>query len=633
MAKRARLRRKAKLQAKKGEKLDAKAKAHRKGIKARHKAKVADAKRKRDEGDTSDESAADKGGSVQAAKRQKGKGGAVKGKPRPDKGKGKGKAVDNGNANSGSGSDGDSSSELSDLDSDFFNDLDAESDESDGEHDDSAMSEALRAIMDAVEELDGTIETHDRFLQGRQATDMWEALNTIPAGEEAAYHDEIRKRAELEDLLTDTAGEIVKVKAFVMKLPLEGFSWARVVVDEAQVIRNMDSSYTRTVRLCLAHAEAFHMATATPALNRISDVKSFGDLAAVVSKMDINLPNDIYWGYAADIYQPYGHFMMPKSVSSTEADEKAYRKRVEANRVLDDDTRIDKTIFGDPRYAHLDLRKYYEETGKRFWCLSSRAVSVVRLGRMEDAKMDVADSDAVYKAIMDCLLIKRSSQTPLATPDGVTHYPRDRMPGLIVRVEELGYADPTVAATVCATVTELLRSLYTIRAANDSAEILLNPAGTGEDGGDSDGAINMTILRALWMVSFHFASYRLMQQEDRTTLTRDEVLVEDIAQAMRMGKSTERKAFKDKAAAGGAPSLGAEHTNLLREQDVDGGLSYLFAMLCQDERVTIPSDRAGMGHFVMYESPILHRVVQHALKNKLDGERTLIVTNNPWMQQ
>jgi hypothetical protein len=41
---------------------------------------------------------------------------------------------------------------------------------------------------------------------------MWEALNTIPAGEEAAYHAEIRKRAELEDLLTDTTGEVPRGK-------------------------------------------------------------------------------------------------------------------------------------------------------------------------------------------------------------------------------------------------------------------------------------------------------------------------------------------------------------------------------------------------------------------------------------
>ncbi len=39
------------------------------------------------------------------------------------------------------------------------------------------------------------------------------------------------------------------------------------------------------------------------------------------------------------------------------------------------------------------------------------------------------------------------------------------------------------------------------------------------------------------------------------------------------------------------PSLGAEHTNFLRKQDVDGGIPYLFAMLCQDRCVTIPSDR------------------------------------------
>jgi len=55
-------------------------------------------------------------------------------------------------------------------------------------------------------------------------------------------------------------------------------------------------------------------------------------------------------------------------------------------------------------------------------------------------------------------------------------------------------------------------------------------------------------------------------------------------------------------------------------------------MLCQDPCVTIPSARAGMAHFSMHDSPVLHRMVG-AHENKFAGERTLIVVNNPSMQQ
>jgi hypothetical protein len=109
------------------------------------------------------------------------------------------------------------------------------------------------------------------------------------------------------------------------------------------------------------------------------------------------------------------------------------------------------------------------------------------------------------------------------------------MPGLRVRVEELGYVDKTVASTVAATVTELLWSLSTIRDNDDSAEVIANPemaeAPSSETGGP-DGAINMTILRVLWMISFRFASYRLIQQEDRTTLSREDTLIPNIIRAI-----------------------------------------------------------------------------------------------------
>lgn len=320
-------------------------------------------------------------------------------------------------------------------------------------------------------------------------------------------------------------------------------------------------------------------------------------------------------------------------------DFKAWTTRVKTCRRSETDETVDEALFETDEELGKTLLAYYNATGKRFWCLSPRSLSVVKLADTAGQK-STDDSDSVYRAVMDCLLLKRSAQTPIETPDGQTRYPRDKMPGLTVRVVELGYADPNVATAVSTTVTELLRSLYTIRAANDSAEVIANPEmGDGGESNnaqssDSDGAINMTILRGLWMVSMDYKSYQLMQHDDRTTMTREDLLINGIVSAVKSGTIDERQSFKDKAAGGtGTPNLGAEHAEYLRNRDMDGGLSYLFAMLAQDPSVAIPSDRNGMAHFVMYDSPVLHYTVERVHKHRLDGHRTLIAVLNPWFQQ
>ncbi|KAK3295121.1 uncharacterized protein B0H64DRAFT_474136 [Chaetomium fimeti] len=69
----------------------------------------------------------------------------------------------------------------------------------------------------------------------------------------------------------------VIIKSFILSLPHKDFKWARVCVDEAQSMRKMCGSNSRIIRLL--EANALHMMTATPALNKIEDVKSFGSLA------------------------------------------------------------------------------------------------------------------------------------------------------------------------------------------------------------------------------------------------------------------------------------------------------------------------------------------------------------------
>ena len=62
----------------------------------------------------------------------------------------------------------------------------------------------------------------------------------------------------------------------------------------------------------------------------------------------------------------------------------------------------------------------------------------------------------------------------------------------------LGYADPTTAATANSVVTELLRSLYTIRMNNDLSEIIANDRPSEYENADEDnGSINNTVPRAL----------------------------------------------------------------------------------------------------------------------------------------
>ena len=352
----------------------------------------------------------------------------------------------------------------------------------------------------------------------------------------------------------------------------------------------------------------------------------------------MKVPNDVDWEYAGAIYQPYQEFVAPKSLPMTTTEQDEHLAMVARRRDKATDDLIDKAIFECPKHQDKQLREYYQKTGKRFWCLSPRGVSVIKLGKMEDETCDIARSDPVFKTLADVLLYKRTAQTPLRTPDGTVHYPRDRMPGLLVHVDKLGYANRAIASTVAATVTELLRSLYTIKNNNDAAEVVVSPDtqnAEGESGPQTTGAINFTIIRALWMVSFDYASYRLLQREDRTTISREDVLVDGIAKAVRLGHVEERQELKKKAGAGadGGPNLGAAHTEYLRDHDVDGGLAYLFAVLCRDEAVAVPSGRSDMAHFVMFDSPVLHRMVQLVHDNHKNGERTLIVVNNPWMQQ
>jgi hypothetical protein len=146
----------------------------------------------------------------------------------------------------------------------------------------------------------------------------------------------------------------------------------------------------------------------------------------------------------------------------------------------------------------------------------------------------------------------------------------------------------------------------------------------------------MAIHRALWFVSMDYHEYRLLQMDDFLTTTPVEGLLDGLVGTSKDENVGEGKAKprKDKETSGGAPpNLGAEHTEFLRQKDVDGGLPFVFAMLFRGNAmrvsVYVPNDRTRVAALVLAESPVCTSWSRSSLRTKRAGLRTLVAVNYP----
>ncbi len=98
--------------------------------------------------------------------------------------------------------------------------------------------------------------------------------------------------------------------------------------------------------------------------------------------------------------------MAPKSRRMTKLELRDNEDMVAKQRDQDTDALIDKALFESEQHKDLPLREYYQATGKRFWCLSPRALSVIKLHKMDGGTCDIEASDQVFKTIADVLLLK-----------------------------------------------------------------------------------------------------------------------------------------------------------------------------------------------------------------------------------
>ncbi|KAL1842967.1 hypothetical protein VTJ49DRAFT_3608 [Mycothermus thermophilus] len=247
----------------------------------------------------------------------------------------------------------------------------------------------------------------------------------------------------------------------------------------------------------------------TPVLNRVDDIKSCqASLAGTTQRR----------------FTARGDFRPSKARSLSRRDIAAENAEREKKRHLEWDELLDAALFGGDMGKI--LFQFY--TGKKFRCLLPRSASLLKLAEIGPTDHAATGaSDAVYQAVMDCLLLKRDAQTPLLCPDGKVRYPMNQMPGLT------RFWPTTNPATQ--------RTTY---------------------GSEKPHAlINMAVQRALWILSMCYKCLRFLQKDDRTTLSLDEELLLRIVSTAKGEKQADSLKPSDKTTGG------AEHRVSVPAQD------------------------------------------------------------------
>ena len=428
----------------------------------------------------------------------------------------------------------------------------------------------------------------------------------------------------------ESDGKLKQVLAYSLRFADdERVRFARTFMDEAQALRNPESSISRLARLMPTNA--LHLVSATPTLHRIEDMAAFAHLAwrlAVDGGLPHNLPLvDISSDRLACAYDPLRH---------------------------DDGDELTQAIRYDLPGAR-ELREYTEKFRRPWWCLSPHVAGLIGSPTLThgDGTGSTDISSAAYRGVCDTIMIRRNMDTAMILPDGSKVFLRESMMPVTYEYEIHGYKGE-MGDSVAELVNSMLRRLPVSEAGPDKGGLIQVDAhaSQGEAEGEASSvkkkkktaAIDMAIVRILWMLSMDYRSFAVLSCDDEaSTIGPGRTMSAAMAHLDKHGANQARTqlptlpSIEESRAAGTKdgviPTIGAKHTEHILENCLDGGLSYLWALTCRDPSCVPAVERGAMVNFVIAESPVLFRALQWVFNNKLEKHRSLVVVNNPWMQQ
>ncbi|KAK4151717.1 hypothetical protein C8A00DRAFT_35617 [Chaetomidium leptoderma] len=476
-----------------------------------------------------------------------------------------------------------------------------------------------------------------------------------PYADEAAA-DMISKELELDVAACDTLGKSATVaEAFKFRQYLSDakFKASLMVLDEAHNVKDPKNGTSRATMLLPASAVV--MVTATPTLNSIEDY--FGIALQVWRRSkfyDFTLPAEVSWTYMVEYFE-----ILPielKEVTNSAQCDVGYIWRddfTDSAIVRENNKHITRHLFwyldqaGPPRQALLD---WSLKTKCPWYLLHPSSVRNIKGSR----NLGDLGGEMVYRALQQLLTVRNPLNMKIDLPDGTHTYPREEMPPMDVTYVQCQYPKET-AEVVNTYVTGLLKLLpnmnsddkdkgKTGRVTRSSASAVLS------SDAEAVKRINMTCHRLLTLKAIDYRSFLILSAvEDKTSSTAGLIKLQKALQEGKfkdiMPEGSKEQLLHLKALiqnAGGenkargqdtpGPKLGSAHTDSLADQHPSGGLAWLYSISPDTINTVPPTGRFEMVYWALSESPVLLEVFDLVLQFRSEGLRSLIVVNNPWLQ-
>ncbi|KAK8037865.1 hypothetical protein PG991_001211 [Apiospora marii] len=388
----------------------------------------------------------------------------------------------------------------------------------------------------------------------------------------------------------------------------------RIIMDEAHALRNPKSGYSRMMRVFPRMSTL--LVTATPTLNRMSDLQ--GLLNQIHAFSDLNMSTEVFNPEVLEDGYDFDNI-------SHACDQNGGEKH---------------TSLFSPEATQEQMKKVKEfavKTGKKPWAILPQFSSQIS----GDADSSNSTSDAIYKAGLDSVQLRRTMQdpvkvvVPIIDKDGneVGEKEEQMFPGLNEKDEDKHLIHH---------YTNMLASeLNNVAPPGDESLPDTGEAGSGSDA-DAKPRINMAIHRMLLMSAFDARTTEVFCREDNVSNFLDSAHLrarkqENGAKTYQGRKPTKAGARKgkSKAAQQAPPSVcGVEQVELLRSRDPDGGMMYTYNLVDYDKTgMPFPLDRPSAVHWATSRSPILAEIAKMVAANMKKKKRTLVMVDNQYCQQ
>jgi len=440
-----------------------------------------------------------------------------------------------------------------------------------------------------------------------------------------------------------------KYNIHLADVPVE---FALLICDEGHYLRD---PRRRTSRACmLVNAESTVMMTATPTLNRVSDIFGLAtQLWRRAKFFDYSLPPSVPWEYLIDEQFRMVDVKIPEVRDLRAMPPIEFIKHATtAEEIMHNNKLVTLSLLWYPDnkgYSNrAELLRWSLETGKRWWLLHPACVRLVGSDRVSTQEL----SGVVYREIQSLVMVRNRLNDAIELPDGTKAFPRDEMPAMKLTYVQCEYPKAW-RERIGMITTELLRILPAASELDDSSGLGLVRDITGneevnkklrdQDKHAHSRRVYMLVYRILLFLSIDLRQFEIavrsdpgdaieaalaMVPEDRLeqmyklsgTGDHEHRMIRDIM--MRMGAETR----------GVGPRMGASFTQDMTEQHPAGGLPLIWALSREVHLGLPPVERTGMVLWAINKSPALQAMLEIVFRAVKQDQRVLVVVNQPWVQ-